>query len=104
MYYSKKECNSLIQEWLSVDAQLKELEARKKELTNQLASYYEHMEKDEKERATTSLYSFKPVFMTNQTRFNQSLFKKEHSDLYAQYLTSIDDYSYFRASSFKEVK
>lgn len=93
----------MLERFIQVDEQLKKLELEKKELTAQLLDYYDHLDHNEKNQAFTNLYTFKPVYMTNQTRFDQTLFKKENTDLYSQYLAPIDDYAYIKASSIKKV-
>lgn len=93
----------MLEHFIQVDEQLKALELEKKELTAQLLDYYDHLNHNEKNQALTGLYTFKPVYMTNQTRFNQTLFKEENNELYSSYLMPIDDYSYIKASSIKKV-
>lgn len=93
----------MLERFIQVDEQLKKLELEKKELTAQLLDYYDHLDHNKKNQACTNLYTFKPVYMKNQTRFDQTKFKKENGDLYASYLMPIDDYSYIKASSIKKV-
>ena len=103
MYYSKKKCDELINEWMDVTTQLNELKERQKTLASNIVIFYEHMEKDEKSKVHTNLYSFKPVYMVNQTRFDQSEFKKDHLDLYNKYKRPIANSVQLRRNLFKKV-